>query len=118
MNTEREAPRRPDLRSAVDRLGFRELVTLLTVAETGSFRRAGQRLSVGQSAISRRIQHIEDLLGVSLFERRASGARLTPAGSRFAYRARTILAELNFALEGAKSAAIGDAGRLSVGVAA
>jgi len=41
------------------------------------------KLHLGQSAVSRRVQKLEDLLGVSLFERRSTGARLTNAGSEF-----------------------------------
>ena len=47
---------------AKEAFGIRELVILLAVAETGSFRKAGERLDVGQSAVSRRIQGFEDWL--------------------------------------------------------
>lgn len=64
-------------------LQFRDLQTMLAVAEAGSFRKASQSLQVGQSAITRRVQKLENALGVSLFERRATGARLTVAGWSF-----------------------------------
>jgi LysR family transcriptional regulator, flagellar master operon regulator len=57
--------------------------TFLTVAETGSFVDAGQRLHVTQSTISSRIKALEDLLGRSLLDRSKSGATLTPAGQQF-----------------------------------
>lgn len=41
----------------------RDLEILLTVAETCSFRNAGERLELGQSTVSRRIQKLEELLG-------------------------------------------------------
>ena len=62
---------------------FRDLQTMLAVAEAGSFRKASQSLQVGQSAITRRVQKLENALGVSLSERQATGARLTVAGWSF-----------------------------------
>lgn len=45
------------------------LEDLLAVAETGSFQEAADRRRLTQSAFSRRIQHIEDQIGVELFDR-------------------------------------------------
>ncbi|MFT7057711.1 MAG: DNA-binding transcriptional LysR family regulator [Pseudorhodobacter sp.] len=45
------------------------LEDLLAVAETGSFQEAADRRRLTQSAFSRRIQHIEDQVGVELFDR-------------------------------------------------
>lgn len=42
---------------------------ILAVAETGSFAEAAARRHLTQSAFSRRIRHIEDQLGVDLFDR-------------------------------------------------
>lgn len=50
------------------------------VAETGSIRRAADRLHVAPSAISRQISLLEHSLGVMLLERSNTGIRLTPAG--------------------------------------
>ena len=91
---------------------------MLTVAEMGSFRKAGHVLDVGQSAVSRRVQKLEDLLGVSLFERRATGARLTVAGWSFAKHARSILNDLHAAIGAAHNAGAGTDGKLSVGLIA
>eukprot|EP01037_Dinobryon_pediforme_P004494 gene4494-4540_t len=45
-----------------------------------SFTAGAQALTVSQSAMSRHVSSLEDLLGKPLFERSASGLRLTPAG--------------------------------------
>jgi len=45
------------------------LEDILAVAETGSFSEAAERRHLTQSAFSRRIRHIEDHLGVDLFDR-------------------------------------------------
>ena len=57
--------------------------TFLEVAATGSFVNASERLFVTQSAVSLRIQRLEDSLGKQLFQRSKSGAELTPAGREF-----------------------------------
>ena len=57
--------------------------TFLEVAATGSFVNASDRLFVTQSAVSLRIQRLEDSLGKPLFTRSKAGAVLTSAGREF-----------------------------------
>lgn len=57
--------------------------TFLEVAATGSFVSAADRLFVTQSAVSLRVQRLEDQLGHPLFTRSKAGAALTPAGQGF-----------------------------------
>ncbi len=57
--------------------------TFLEVAATGSFGAAAERLFVTQSAVSLRVQRLEDQLGLPLFTRSKAGAELTPAGREF-----------------------------------
>lgn len=57
--------------------------TFLQVAATGSFGAAAERLFVTQSAVSLRVQRLEDQLGRTLFTRSKTGAELTPAGHAF-----------------------------------
>lgn len=55
------------------------LEDILAVSETGSFNRAAQRRCLSQSAFSRRIQQIEDQIGVELFDRTRKPVRLRSA---------------------------------------
>lgn len=55
----------------------------LAVADTGSFVKASSRLFVTQSAVSLRIQRLEDSLGQVLFTRSKAGVGLTPSGAAF-----------------------------------
>ncbi len=55
------------------------LEDLLAVAETGSFQEAADRRRLTQSAFSRRIQHIEDHVGIELFDRSRKPVQLRPA---------------------------------------
>ena len=88
----------------------------MIVAEEASFSRAAQILGVKQSAVSRRIQALEDELGVSLFERQQNGVKLTFAGRRFLSRARSALADIDSAMKSAAAAGRGAEGELGIGV--
>ncbi len=65
--------------------------TFLEVANTGSFVAARDRLFVTQSAISLRIQRLEDSLGHQLFTRSKAGAILTAEGQQFEPYALSLL---------------------------
>ena len=65
--------------------------SFLEVAESGSFAAASDRLFVTQSAVSLRIQRLEDQLGRPLFSRSNDGVTLTAAGREFRGYAETIL---------------------------
>lgn len=99
-------------------LSISDLICFLAVGETGSFRKAADEVGLGQSAVSRRIQRLEELFGVSLFERRPSGARLTSAGSCFASCARAFLEDLEVAVETARQGGVAEFGRLRIGLIA
>ena len=70
------------------------LRTFLTIAETGSFSTAAERLYLTQSAISKRVQSLENELETQLFDRVGRQTVLTPAGEIFFGRAQTILQQL------------------------
>lgn len=65
--------------------------TFIEVAATGSFVSASERLFVTQSAVSLRIQRLEDSLGRPLFKRSKAGAELTPAGVEFEHYAISLV---------------------------
>lgn len=65
--------------------------TFIEVANAGSFVSACDRLFVTQSAVSLRIQRLEESLGHPLFIRSKAGAVLTPAGVQFERYAISLL---------------------------
>lgn len=65
--------------------------SFVEVAASGSFAAASERLFVTQSAVSLRIQRLEDQLGRPLFLRSKDGVALTAAGREFRSFALTIL---------------------------
>lgn len=81
----------------------------------GSFRRAAEALGVRQSTLSRSIRQLENLLGVTVFERFSGGVRPTFAGTEFLQRARAILEQIDALTTLAWAIGVGEAGRLSIG---
>ncbi len=65
-----------------------------TVAEAGSFTRAGERLHLSQSAISRQVSALEDSLNTTLFHRHARGLTLTEQGELLYRTVHEVFAKL------------------------
>lgn len=63
-------------------------------AQTGSIRRAAERLHVAPSAVSRQILKLEHDFGAPLFERGSQGVRLTAAGELLARQTQRTFREL------------------------
>ncbi len=87
---------------------FDDLKTFVTVAETGSFTAAADRLDVAKSAVSRRVSSLEERLGVQLIRRTTRRLNLTDTGRSFHARCVRILADL----EEAESAVTQEHGEL------
>ncbi|WP_407331222.1 LysR family transcriptional regulator [Enterovibrio sp. 27052020O] len=62
---------------------MKTLRTFTVVAQTLSFSKAAKLLNLTQSAISKQILHLEELMGCSLFERGGGRVELTDAGRRY-----------------------------------
>jgi len=73
------------------------LVAFETIARRQSFALAASELHLTPSAVSHQIAKLEDLLGVKLFDRKAKGVQLTPAGSTYLRRTSEALAALSAA---------------------
>jgi DNA-binding transcriptional LysR family regulator len=67
------------------------LETFARAAELSCFTGAARALGLTQAAVSQRIQALEGVLGVALFQRRAGRVSLTPAGQRLYPFAEQIL---------------------------
>jgi DNA-binding transcriptional LysR family regulator len=70
------------------------LRVVVEVAGRGSFSAAADALGYTQSAVSRQVALVERAAGHPLFDRRARGVELTPAGAIVLRRANAALAEL------------------------
>lgn len=76
-----------------------QLRYFLTIAETGSFSKAAERLYLSQPSLSTGIKKLEQELGVSLFERGGRRTVLTPAGRAFQAKAMAIMGQYQAALK-------------------
>lgn len=86
----------------------------LTIAETGTFSRAAERLYLSQPSLSAGIKKLEQELGVALFERGGRRTVLTAAGKAFKERATAIMNQYQAALNELKG--FNDRPTLKVGV--
>ena len=77
----------------------RRLNHVVAVADTGSFTKAAERMSITQSAITRSIADLERELGYALFYRSARGATCTELGREFAERAGQLIEDAKALLQ-------------------
>lgn len=80
----------------LDALTFDQIRTFVVVAEARSFRAAAAQLSRAQSAVSRAIGNLENVLGVQLFDRSTHRPTLTLEGRALLADARTVLQKVDF----------------------
>ena len=71
-----------------------QIRNVVAIAERGSLRSAARALGVTQPAVTRSIRELEHELGVTLFERKATGMALTSLGDAFVRRASGIQHEV------------------------
>lgn len=76
-------------------MDFQDLYAFYHVASEGSFSKAGMRLRVAQSALSRRVARLEHVLGVTLLQRHGRGVRTTEQGATLFDRATHLMHELD-----------------------
>ncbi|MFN6995213.1 MAG: LysR substrate-binding domain-containing protein [Aquincola tertiaricarbonis] len=84
--------------SALARMRLRHLQCLLAVADTGSLRRAAERLSITQPAVTKTIHELEEILGVRLLTRGRRGAVPTPEAAVFLRHAQASMSALGEAV--------------------
>ncbi len=82
-----------------------DLQAFRTVAELASFRKAADALHVSQPAFSRRIEKLEEALGVKLLERTTRKVSLTAVGRDFDRKVQQLLDDLDNTLLGIRGVA-------------
>ena len=91
-----------------------DLQAFRAVVETGSFRKAAESVSISQPALSRRIDKLEEALGVRLFERTTRRVALTTVGRVFAQSAEQLLDDLDAALLGIRDVSSSRLGHVTI----
>jgi DNA-binding transcriptional LysR family regulator len=100
--------------SNIPDLGSRQLLAVLAIADYGSFIAAAAFLKTSQPALTRSIKRIEDVLGVSLFERTTRRVQLTEAGREFVAVAERILNDLRISVRSMRDLADQQRGQVIV----
>ena len=91
-----------------------DLRAFVTVAELRSFAAAAKALHLSQPALSRRISHLEELLGVRLFDRTTRSVRVTALGLRFLEQVRGLVDDLDRSVLSLRDAAELEAGDVTI----
>ncbi|MDB5912527.1 MAG: transcriptional regulator, LysR family-like protein [Ramlibacter sp.] len=92
-----------------------DLRAFATVGELKSFAAAAKALHLSQPALSRRISHLEDQLGVRLFDRTTRSVELTLLGKRFLAQVGGLVDDLDRTVLSLRDAAQLEAGDVTIG---
>jgi DNA-binding transcriptional LysR family regulator len=93
---------------------FKELTTFVEVAQRGSLSAAAREEGITPAMVGRRIDQLEERLGVKLFKRSTRKVTLTPEGSTFYEDCHRLLGELRSAEDALSVGAKSASGRLIV----
>lgn len=80
-------------------LTFKQLEALYWVVQLGGFSPAAHKLHTTQSAVSKRVQELEALFDIPLFDRSLRAARLTEKGEEMFMVAKRLLAQRDAAVD-------------------
>ena len=98
------------------RCSVRQLECLVAVSKHLNFRAAARECHISQPALSAQVARLEEILGVTLFERNRRRVLLTPVGEVVTERAKRLLADLDDLDVVARAHADPLAGQLRLGV--
>ncbi|AIR62688.1 LysR family transcriptional regulator [Cedecea neteri] len=91
------------------------LRAFVTLSKSGSYHSAAEKLCVTQPALTKQIQTLESLSGITLFQRGRHGARLTVAGELLLPGATAVLERHDFFCSEVADIQKGRAGKLTMG---
>ncbi len=91
-----------------------DLQAFRAVAELNSFRKAAEAVHISQPAFSRRIDKLEEALGVRLLERTTRSVSLTAVGREFARKTQQLLDDLDQTLLGIRGVAATRMGEVTI----
>lgn len=97
-------------------LEIKHLKTLHALAEQGNLVKTADSLFMTQSALSHQIKQLEEYYQLKLFERKSQPLQFTPAGKLLLQLAQQVLPQLQHTENQLKGLAIGEQGRLKIGV--
>lgn len=96
-------------------MNIKQLQYFISVAEHLSFTKAAKEHYLSQTAISQQIKNLEDNLGFKLFIRDKHSVKLTPSGDVFFVESKSLIENLNYAVNKASLASSGYIGTINIG---
>jgi DNA-binding transcriptional LysR family regulator len=96
-------------------MNIKQLQYFISVAEHLSFTNAAKEHYLSQTAISQQIKNLEDTLGFKLFIRNKHYVKLTSSGDVFYLESKSLLKNLNTAINKAYLASSGYIGTINIG---
>lgn len=97
-------------------MNTKQLEYFISVAESLSFTKTAEKFYISQTAVTQQIKALEEHIQVTLFTRSKRRVELTPTGKVFLSEARTIIKNINDAIEKTQQFANGLFGTLSIGI--
>ncbi|CAD5372788.1 putative DNA-binding transcriptional regulator [Rubrivivax sp. A210] len=91
-----------------------DLLSFRAAAELGNFRKAAESVAISQPAFSRRIDKLEQALGVRLLERTTRRVELTAVGREFSRKIEQLLEDLDNTLLGIRGVAATRMGEVTI----
>ena len=91
-----------------------DLQAFRAVAESSNFRKAAEAIHISQPAFSRRIEKLEEALGVRLLDRTTRRVSLTAVGREFDRKVQSLLDELDNMLLGIRGVAATRMGEVTI----
>jgi DNA-binding transcriptional LysR family regulator len=96
-------------------MNLKHLQTFVTICDCGTVSRAAALLRITQPALSRRIEALQNELGLRLFDNRGRRLLLTSEGKEFLRHSRALLAQAETVLATGRALGDGRAGVLRIG---
>lgn len=96
-------------------IGIKDMRAFFAIVEEGNISHAAQRLGIAQPALSRQMKHLEENMGVKLFERGSRRIRLTEAGQLLYGRVESILGMVDGTVREIKEIGNGSKGVIRIG---
>ena len=97
-------------------MNSRQLQYAIMLAETLSFSQLAEKLDISQPALSKQILHLEEELGIQLFDRTTTPISLTSAGSHFIREAQKLVYREEQLIRSMDKYKSGELGRLVIGI--
>lgn len=106
----------PNLSTIASRLRLKQLRLLIALDNHGSLHKAADEIAISQPGATKALREIEDILGMSLFERQPKGLVANELGQCVTRYARLIYSDLEHLHAEITAIAQGHGGHLAVGV--